>query len=33
LLSWFVTLRLDGLLDPFFDKRWRPTEIESIPMS
>lgn len=28
--GWFVTLRLYGPLDPWFDKTWRPGEIELI---
>ena len=27
--GWFVILRLYGPLEPFFDKSWRPGEIES----
>jgi hypothetical protein len=28
--SWFVTLRLYGPLEPWFDKGWRPGEIELV---
>ncbi|PQO44520.1 DUF1254 domain-containing protein [Blastopirellula marina] len=28
--SWFVVLRLYGPLEPFFDKSWRPSEIERV---
>jgi hypothetical protein len=29
--SWYVMLRLYGPLEPFFDKSWRPSEIEPVP--
>ena len=29
--GWFVILRLYGPLEPFFDKSWRPSEIEVVP--
>ena len=29
--GWTVILRLYGPLQPFFDKTWRPGEIEEIP--
>ena len=29
--GWFVLLRLYGPLEPFFDKTWRPSEIELVP--
>jgi hypothetical protein len=29
--GWFVMLRLYGPLEPWFDKTWRPGEIELIP--
>ncbi len=29
--GWFVILRLYGPLEPFFDKTWRPGEIEPVP--
>jgi hypothetical protein len=29
--GWFVILRLYGPLEPFFDKSWRPSEIEPVP--
>ena len=29
--GWFVLLRLYGPLEPFFDKTWRPGEIELVP--
>jgi hypothetical protein len=29
--GWFVWLRLYGPLEPFFDKSWRPGEIELVP--
>ena len=28
--GWFVILRLYGPLQPFFDKTWRPNEIEEV---
>jgi hypothetical protein len=28
--GWFVVLRLYGPLQPFFDKTWRPGEIEEV---
>ena len=28
--GWFVLLRLYGPLEPFFDKTWRPSEIEMV---
>jgi hypothetical protein len=28
--GWFVILRLYSPLQPFFDKSWRPTEIEPV---
>ncbi len=28
--GWFVLLRLYGPLEPFFDKTWRPSEIELV---
>jgi hypothetical protein len=28
---WFVVLRLYGPLEPWFDKTWRPGEIELVP--
>jgi hypothetical protein len=29
--GWFVALRLYGPLQPWFDKTWRPGEIEEMP--
>jgi hypothetical protein len=29
--GWYVFLRLYGPLEPFFDKTWRPSEIELVP--
>ena len=29
--GWFTILRLYGPLEPFFDKSWRPSEIEVVP--
>ena len=29
--GWFVFLRLYGPLEPFFDKTWRPSEVELVP--
>jgi hypothetical protein len=29
--GWFTILRLYGPLKPFFDKTWRPGEIELVP--
>jgi hypothetical protein len=29
-MAWFVTLRLYGPLEPWFDKIWRPGEIERV---
>ncbi len=29
--GWFLILRLYGPLEPFFDKTWRPSEIELVP--
>jgi hypothetical protein len=29
--GWFVILRLYGPLEPFFDKSWRPSEIDLVP--
>ena len=29
--GWFVLLRLYGPLEPFFDKTWRPGEVELVP--
>lgn len=29
--GWFVILRLYNPLEPFFDKSWRPSEIEQLP--
>jgi hypothetical protein len=31
--GWFSLLRLYGPLDPWFDKTWRPGEIELVPDS
>jgi hypothetical protein len=28
--GWFVILRLYSPLEPFFDKSWRPSEIEAV---
>ena len=28
--GWFVILRLYGPLEPWFDKTWRPGEIETV---
>jgi hypothetical protein len=28
--GWFVILRLYGALQPFFDKTWKPGEIEEV---
>jgi hypothetical protein len=28
--SWFTILRLYGALEPWFDKTWRPGEIELV---
>jgi len=28
--GWFVILRLYGALQPFFDKTWKPGEIEEM---
>jgi hypothetical protein len=28
--GWFVILRLYSPLEPFFDKSWRPSEIENV---
>jgi len=28
--GWFVLLRLYGPLEPFFDKTWRPSEVELV---
>jgi hypothetical protein len=28
--SWFVALRMYGPLEPWFDKTWRPGEIEMV---
>ena len=28
--GWFVILRLYGPLEPFFDKSWRPGEVEEV---
>lgn len=29
--SWFMILRLYGPLEPWFNKTWRPGEIELLP--
>jgi len=29
--GYFVCLRLYSLLEPFFTKQWRPSEIERVP--
>ena len=29
--AWFVILRLYSPLEPFFNKEWRPSEIELVP--
>jgi hypothetical protein len=29
--GWFIILRLYSPLEPFFDKSWRPSEIELVP--
>jgi hypothetical protein len=29
--GWFTILRLYSPLEPFFDKSWRPSEIEPVP--
>jgi len=28
--GWFILLRLYGPLDPWFNKTWRPSEIEEV---
>jgi hypothetical protein len=30
--GWFVLLRLYGPLEPFFDKTWRPGEVEAVEL-